>query len=378
MRVGIVKLGFNKISFAPNKRVTNGNLGEIELIIRLFTENNCKITLCDTQIKAPDIEAAIESVNTRFKVEDTKHFSTRTNLHDELEADILVVIGGTVNFFGGSDGSCILNSYHVINNFKGKVYYFYSDPLCTLQKSVGREGIKRDDESIPFNIELTRPITLINCAKTFDVEAKPWNAKNVYTEFNQIIAFEFSKSSIFGPVLKSNFAYKDVDLVYGGFYRSGKRRKQMMEYLFNTGYSSRFFGGMELEDFAVKEKENITIFPDFEKKTGDWNFFKKETNRAYATIVFAEDTYQDNITTMRVYYSVLSGTLVLIDGKYDSAKLLFNKDFFYVNNKEDVQKRLDVLKSLSTEKYQELLDYQYKCLNIDKSEYYQSFWKLIN
>lgn len=379
MKAAILKLGFNKITF-ENRRVTNGNLGEVELIMRLFAKNGWDLVVCDSQIGMDARADSAQSVEEHYRKDNPKikvwHFSTVDEVDQTIDADILVVIGGTVNFFGGADGNCLLQAYHHINKFPGKVLFFYTDPLCPPVKTIGRPGIKQKYTNVPSQITLTKPMTLINCAKTFDLTKKPWSAKGVITEFEEVIDFEFSQSAIFGESLNVHSGPKTIDLIYGGFYRGGKRRKQMIEYFFDVPYNAKFFGGIEEDMFKLKPDE-VTKLPEFDKRKGNWDFFKAETNKALATVIFAEDTYQNNITTMRVYCSALSGVIVLVDKAYDPEYKLFGVDFYYVDGREDMIKKIDRIKEMLPGEYQECVNYQNYRLRIDEDKYYSDFIKLI-
>lgn len=377
MTVAILKIGMKKISFDTNRRITNGNIGEIKQIVGLFININCDIIICDSNDKVDDVNKSIESIRRHFSKSNIEHYSILNN-SDMLNADMLVVIGGTTNFFGGCDNFNALGTYKFINEFKGKVIYFYTDPLCAPLKKIGHDKVKTKIPDVPLQIEITKQMSLITCEKKFDKSKNPWKRKNIINTFDNIYHFEFSHSSIFDTRHDLNFNYKNTDLVYGGFYRGGARRELMLEYFFNTDYSSKFFGGIELEQFKLSSSDLDTYkLPEFYNKKGDWDFFKEETNKALATVIFGEDTYQDNIITMRVYYSVLSSTIVFIDKNFDSNKLLFKQDFFYVSSKEELNEKIKKLKTLSLDQYTKLLDYQYSCLNIDKIEYYSRFKQIV-
>lgn len=371
MKVGVVKIGFNNIVFDLSKRVSNGTLGEIEQIIKLFVNTGCQVTICDNNNDEDKIAKNLAYNNIHFGVNNLRHCSVVKD--QKLEADILCVIGGTSNFFGGHDTNHVLNTYKFINEFEGKILFFHTDPLCVPMAKIGRPVGLKTKYDIPTEVYLKNSMYLVNCEKSFNPEKKPWNKKNVVNQFDEVFNFEFSKSCIFNDRLK-DIPEKETDLVYGGFFRGGVRKKQMLEYFFDTPYSSRFFGKISLADFKLETDK----CPEFKMQTGGWDFFKQETAKALATVIFAEETYQDNIVTMRVYYSVLSNTVVFVDNKYDSKHNLFKDDFYYVNNKQELEERINKLKTLTPKEYKEMLDYQYKCLNYSKEDYYNEFKEILD
>lgn len=378
-KVALLKIGTKNVSFLGAKRVYNGNMGEIEQIVRLFVKTDCEITILDSDPKKQleKIQAAKNHFN--YAYFDYKIINDLNVGLDAVNADILVVIGGTTNFFGGNDVSNVLGAYTYINSFPGKVLYFYSDPLCPPTKKIGHSRVKSINTAL--EVELSKPMSLVTCEKVFSKDRKPWKSKNCINEFDHVFHFEFSKSCIFNAKLPEliNLSKEDKthDLIYGGFFRGGARRDQMKKYFFDVPYKAAFFGGIELDAFKFKPNE-VQEHPLFIDERGDWNYFKGMTNTALCTLIFAEEAYQDSIVTMRVYYSVLSRTVVFVENSYDSKHDLFKKDFFYINSKEELAEKIQKLKTLTQAEYDRLLDYQYKCLITSEADYYKEFGEILN
>jgi len=368
MNIAIVKIGA-RIS-TSNNNIRNGNAGENRKIIDLFVQNNHSVDLLTLVGKQ-------DNPSVYFNYDNIRSLDIADNYVDTSLYDALVVINGTNNFFGGEDNYNLCETYHVINNFKGPILYFYTDPLCALKQIWGDNFHKRNEkwgtDWKKEDLFISRnDMIMISAATDVDFEKKPFKSKSVIKDFARVEVFEWQKSVLLEPAETVN-TNKDVDLVYGGFYRGGTRHKQMEEYLFDTPYSSRFFGKIQPKHFESEYEKR----PEFYEKTGDWSFFKKETNKALATIIFAEDTYHDSIVTMRVYASILSNVVVFIDEKYDSKHRTFNNDFNYVNSKSDVAARLARLKT-EPGLFEEIVTAQLNAHRLDRDIFYNEFNSLLD
>jgi hypothetical protein len=217
---------------------------------------------------------------------------------------------------------------------------------------------------------------MISAATNVDFSKKPFKNNSVIDKFDRVEVFEWQKSVLLEPAEEININ-KDVDLIYGGFYRGGTRHKQMEEYLFNTKYDSRFFGKIQQKHFPA----DYDVKPEFYEKTGDWKFFKKETNKSLSTIIFAEEAYHDSIVTMRVYASILSNVVVFIDEKYDSKHNIFPDDIFngfnYVNSSDDVEKKINKLKE-NPSLFEYIVNKQLEAHQLDRDIFYSEFNDILN
>jgi len=380
MNILLMKIG-GRINTGTRKP-TNGNAGENKLIVELFLKGGHNVTLCTKYVKGDDPETYFGS--NKVSAVDLALIDDVNNI-DMSKYDKLVVINGSKNFFGGQDGG-ICATYKVLNTFPKEVIFFYTDPLLTLSQ-VWND--KFDEARNPgwgtkwteSDLLITRKdITLLAASKGTDLTKKPFVAKGIFTDYKEIIEFEWQKAVIFGNSVHANPSEeKQIDLIYGGFYRGGARRSQMIEFMFDTDYNAAFFGKIEEHVFKLTKKEIASIkkYPSFKKELGDWDFWKKETNKAYATIVFAEDTYCDAIVTMRVYAAALSNVIVFIEDKYDSKHTIFPNDTFrgfnYVKDKEDLSRKMKIIKSFTTEQYNKMCKSQIKQLRNGTKDLFKDF-----
>jgi len=373
----ITKLG-SRIN-TSSRKVKNGNAGENEKIVKLFLKHN--VHLIEKRNKNPK---NTKNSNDMFFGKHTPILNYEDNVDTSI-FDVLVIIGGTSNFFGGVDNYGLAEDYKIINEFNGTILYFYTDPDCALKQIWTDNFHKRNKK---WNTNYTKEemfiqredIIFISSTNTpVDFTKKPFSSPSVIDKFKKVQHFEYQKSVIFDKEVNiDRLEGPSIDLVYGGFYRGGARRKDMLRYMFDTEYSARFFGKISLDQFKLSEDEHISKYPQFVPEQGDWEFFKQSTNDALATIIFAEDTYSDSIITMRVYAAVLSNTVVFIDRKYDSKMKIFNNEFNYVSGKEEVQQKLKEIKSWSEQEYYDFCQNQITQLSINEEEFYQEFDDILN
>jgi len=374
MDVAIVKIGARIATTTTGVR--NGNAGENRKIIDLFIENGHNVDLI-TKVGKKD------NPTEYFEYDKIQSLEIADHYKDTDKYDVLVVINGTNNFFGGYDNYNICETYHIINNFKGKILFFYTDPLCALKQVYGKNFFKRNEkwgtDWTEADLLLQREdIIMISAASGVDLNTKPFTSNGVFDKFSKITFFEWQKSVIFDDALdKVKFEDKELDVMYGGSFRGGVRLNYMLEYMFDTIYTAGFFGKISEKQFKNSEYTNT---PTFLNKVGGWDFFKEQTNRALATIIFAEETYSDSIVTMRVYASVLSNVVVFIDENYDPHHKIFPDSLFskflYVSNKEELTRKIGMLKA-RPDFYAALLRAQKSHLSIDKDKFYKDFNNLL-
>lgn len=372
MKVGIIKIG-GKLK-THNKRITNGNIEENKSITNLFLKNGIDVTL---------ITAFDKNNNPKvfFGYDNVQCMDLETA--DTTGMDMLVVINGSTNFYGGFDTNHVFKTYQVINSYKGnQVLFFYTDPATNLKQIWSDNILNKKNEKWGTNwtkedLYISRDdITFMSAAKNLSLDDKMFQKKGI-PEFKDLKIFEWQKSVLFESEYTTDLSDKSVDLIYGGYFRGGARKQQMLDYFFDTDYSARFFGKITLDMFKLSEP-NDNKQPEFVKLSGDWNFFKDSTSNALSTVIFAESEYQDNIVTMRVYASVLANVVVFVEDKYDSKHTIFGDGFNYINSKEELSEKIAEVKTWSTEKYFNFCKDQKSKLRINQEDFFADFAKIVN
>lgn len=373
MKVGVIKLGA-RISF--DSLGTSGGTGETISIIKMLAMGGAEVVALTKIIKN-------ESQNPIDNVFVLPILDWYNDIND-LELDALLVLNGNVNFFGGAEDAHQIANYHIINNFKGPVFYNYCDPSLTLkqlwpaiEKKEWGNKYKQSDIEIVRNdiIYLSQPydtVSVLTDVLTGKNEIRP--AKVVHYPFEQF------------PCLHPQTPYNEnpgVDLSYGGTMRGGKREKKMIKYYFDypTDISVEMFGKITKEDFKPKNIADITNFPTF---TGAVNYgdMHRKMNDALAHVVIGDVLYEQiEDIAQRAYESIWSKNVVFIDSDLDSVKRVYKgddvlTDFLYVESKEEVIDKIRMLKADPTLR-KTIVESQINAINFNANEYCENFVKLI-
>lgn len=286
--------------------------------------------------------------------------------------DALVVINGSINFFGGVIDEATINTYKTISKFKGKLFYVYVDTLLPFKQLwpmiENRHGhnIKKEDVWIDndatyisqfYNIEETKKII----EKTSDIPLKDIK----HLQISNIAYYENEQHEVVNP---------EYDLAYGGSFRAGKRANDLLKFYFNTGGSSYLFGSITPNHFK-KKIEGFTEdqMPVFGKRV-KYHKVGEEARKARATIIIGDETYKklDNIP-MRVFEAIRAGTIVFIDETYDVNRRIFKdntiakgiKNFSYV---KDGKEAIEKLNSFDKKVVNSIPSLQRALLNIENKE----------
>jgi len=238
--------------------------------------------------------------------------------------------------------------------------------LCSL-KQIWSDNFYKRNEKWGTNwtkeeLYISRDDIITISAATDLIKTHKVNGKDVPMNFVEVLEWQ-KLVALDKPLKLREKSTKSYDLIYGGFYRGGKRHKQMFKYFHDVPYKAKFFGKIEAKHF---EKDKHSNPPVYLKESKGWEFFKEQTNNSLATIIFAEEEYCDNIITMRVYASILSNTIVFIENSYDTLHKIFPDDIFhgfnYVKDHVDLAKKLEVVKSFTDEQYDEYCKKQLEML----------------
>ena len=334
MKIAVIKLG-SRIAIGSSG--TSGGTGEALSVIQCLTTAGAEVTAY-TKVLSKD------SASSTFLVKDLID-----NFDDINKNDVLVVLNGNVTYFGGQDDPYQTNNYKAINHFKGKVFYILCDINLVL-KQIWNSIEKKEwaDKYKKEDIYITRDdIVYVSQPRNTDFVLD--KARRQGVNVKEAIHFPFEKFPLVTMKRPLPFNESPIkDISYGGTFRGGKREDDMVKFYF--GYPEEvkieMFGKLSEKDFNPKKTDGLRP-PEFNGSVA-YDEFPKRMNKAKSTIIIGDKEYKkaDDLA-QRIYECILSRNIVFIDSSYDFNKRVFKneklKKFCYVNNREDVIKRLSLI-----------------------------------
>jgi len=366
MKVAVIKIGA-RIAFGSSS--STGSVGEAQAICNMLRLGGADVHVY-TKILDKDGEAP-DGV-TLHQIEDE---------FDSVDADALVIINGNCNFFGGVlDHPQILN-YHVLNRFKGPVFYILCDPAIVL-KQIWSSVASKDKDSLykRENIEVTRTdIHYIsqpyNTAKYLQFINKSKSSISI----SRIDHYPFEKFPCLQPQLTVN-PVPLTDLSYGGTFRGGRRAAKMVKFYF--GYPDdlnvEIFGKITREDFDL-----ITPRPPTFSGPVKYEQMMSKMNKSMAHIVIGDKLYEDtDDVPQRLTESIWSQVITFIDQDMDKARRIYGHldrylaEFLYVSDRFDAGAKIKLLKEDDGAR-REFLKIQVAALDFDADRFCRGFVNLL-
>ena len=290
-------------------------------------------------------------------------------------------MNGNVNYFGGVDDPSQTLNYKVINHFKGKVFYVHCDGNLYLKQiwsSVSKKSwannYSRED------LEVTRN-DIVYVTQSHNTSLVLEKARKSGINIKNAVYFPFEKFPLVNdPKIIDFNKNPKYDLLYGGTFRNGRREEDMIKFYFGYDpdkYNVTMFGKIDESNFT-KNKEHL-CFPKFEKGV-DYKQFKQKMNQAVATVIIGDKIYKkQSDLAQRIYESILSNVVTLIDSSYDFEKRTYRdpllRDFCYVSSASDIISRLEKLKDNAFRK--KIVDLQIEDTKIDINLYCKGLYEIL-
>lgn len=362
MQIGVIKLG-SRISYGG--RDTSGGNGEVRSIIRILQEGGAHVHVLTKILKNDYLEPTIS----------WNQIVDEYNLINKLKLDALLVINGNLNFFGGAEDREQILNYHIINNFKGPVYYVLCDPALQLKQiwpSVSKKSWGSNYKQL--DIEITRK-DIVYIAQPYNTHMLLDIVQKNNIEINTAYHFPFEQFPCLNEQLPMVPLDKlTADLSYGGTMRGNKREKKMID--FYWGYPNsidvEMFGKIEHDNFTPKKIGSLRP-PRFSGSV-KYDDFLPRMNTCLSTVVIGDPLYEKlGDLNQRIYESIWSNVITFIDADFDKDKRAYGHesdlaDFLYVSNRNDVINKLDLIKNNKSFR-EDVLMLQFKTVNFNKHKY---------
>lgn len=365
MKVAVIKLGAR---IAISSRGTSGGTGETLSIIKMLTTAGCEV---DAFTKILDKD----ETPTDFSIYDIE--DNFVNITSD-KYDCLIVLNGSVNFFGGAEDRAQILNYHIINHFDGKIFYVLCDPNLMLKQiwsSITSKPWASNYKQADIEI-IRNDITYISQPRNIN---KVKEIANKYVNIKEVIHYPFEQFPLL-TTAKLDFNENPIyDVLYGGTFRGGKRELDMVKFYFGIdNFNITMFGKIEAKNFKPEFINGLTN-PNYEKSV-PYDKFTEKMNEAKATVIIGDKLYKElDDLAQRIYESINAGNIVFIDASYDKHKLVFTNEelraFNYVNNREDVIDRLNRLQDNNFRKH--IYELQINDIAFDKNEYANKFRQIL-
>jgi len=329
-KVALIKIGA-RISFKPEDKMSSTIM---EVMATLALLNKFKVDIY-TKKSSRDVDPST------YEVYDLKENFDKINDRDYSK---LIVVNGSVPFYGGVDGADDIYNYKIINSFKGKVVYLLFDPYLGLRQIYGNISKK------PQYAEHTNSVTIVRDDISYITQCKNTSLINEVGQ-SDIQYFPLEKF----PLLLKNFYSTaerlntaEFSIVYCGSFRGGRRQDDMIKYLFGWPEDAvNVVGNVKLQRFSKKKVGDLQ--PPVFSGTVKQKNVGAESMRGVATVLIADPLYikLDDIA-QRAYEAILYGVVVFVDEKVDKNKRLFSdqllRDFCYVSSRQELMARVEKLK----------------------------------
>lgn len=364
MKVCVVKIG--------GRIANNGGVGSGEALSLIKILNKADI---EVDVYTKKLEKEPKNLFPLTEVYNVEEYENKNY-------DCLIIINGTPNFFGGLEDKTILETYKIIQNFEGKIFYFLCDPLLIFKQVWST--IKNKEWSKNYSekeLTITKEITYVCQSYNIEKLQKIINKNDI--PIKNIVHFPFEKFPLL--VCEDNFINKDIleyDLSYGGTFRSGRREDDIIKFYF--GYDKKIkvelFGNIKEKQFK-KDKIKELNCPVFNPPV-NYLEYNKKMSKTLSTIIIGDKIYKelDNIA-QRTYEAIKNGNIIFIDESYDKNKRIFSnnilRNFSYVNDREDVIKRLFLLKE-KPDYINKIIDLQKTTINFDENLYANTLKNILN
>jgi hypothetical protein len=362
LKLAVIKLGA-RISYGSND--TSGGNGEARSLIEMLHQGGAEVHPFTKILKKDTFP-------------DYLHFH---NIEDEYnntsDYDALIVINGSVNFFGGAEDPSQILNYHIINHFDGPIIYIYCDPNLPLKQIW--PSISKKEWAGNWNkedIEITRPINVI--CQVYNTELAKAQFKD--TTVSSIQSYEFHKFPMMFPERKSILG-KQVVLSYGGTFRSGRREKKLIDFYF--GYpddiSVEIFGNIKLKDFNEKKISDLRS-PDFTGAVAYEKMIEKMSEAMYHVVIGDTKYPEFEMINQRTYESIMAGCITFVDADFDRKKRIFGSDpalskLLYVINRQDVFDTIEQIEKDGT--YDEIIAAQKAAVGFNQKSYTSNFVQMV-
>lgn len=255
--------------------------------------------------------------------------------YDINKYDKILILNDSCNMFGGLEITTMTTIYKLLHKFNKQIYYILTDlslPFVDYYKLIKNKEWNNYNED---DFKLQNDIIILS--QSFNINI----VKKIHKDINikDIIYVPFEQWKLYTDKIIHN-NNRNIDLIYGGSFRTGRREKKFIEYFFDKDINIEIYGNMKLSQF--KNVDNLKK-PIFTNKVDNKMVLEKNST-SLATIIMGDKNYNDNIVTLRFIEALLSNTICFIDNDFDTKHILL-QDYFYVHNGDELEQKIKEIKA---------------------------------
>lgn len=345
--IGILKIGAN---ITQSKAIKTASNMDIFSLADILLEQDFQVTIITKRTRNTII-------GHQYNLIDIMDF-----IKFNHKMDALLVFNGAINFFGGAESPELIENYKIMKIHEN-VWYVMTDgrfPLKQVWPAIsGRDwGQKYNPEDLVLG-HIDYMYQGYDHKKLIDLVAKGKDAVPIRSirTLNIPWAIMLQEHLVYPTPLKE----RDYDLVYIASNRDSYRAKRFEEFYNLQMDASILHGGsMKLPFPMALTSKKIGTIPN--------SSFVKTLAKAKATVIIGDKFYCNNFYTLRIFESIFAGCITFIDEQFDINKKIYAnmtesmRRFMYVRNRNEIKRRLEILRNMPEEEVKNIRKEQLRCL----------------
>lgn len=323
MKIAIMKGGANITFSANNKSAANA---DILYALRTIDPSKHQCTVVTHRTRNTLIPKPLSFLE----------LQTTTSLD---QFDVILMFNFSVNFFGGAEDKNLVHMYRLMAKTETPICYVNTDGQLNFKQlwpSIMKREWAQNYSEEEFHIEPNK-VTYLTQGRSYEKVMKGIKSKLDFIVPNTVAHFPWERTILakhekyFAKPTKP-FVDRPFDLVFGGATRNTHKRKRIEHYYQGHLQDTLLFGNLRGVATGRATVQAKCSYQEFIRKM----------QQGVATVTIADQGYNDNFFTLRMYEAILAGCLVFIDNQMDTGHSFYSRvktdtEGLYVKNATDVQ-----------------------------------------
>lgn len=308
--------------------------------------------------------------------------------------DKIVVISGSVNFFGGAINETLIKNYQILAKWKGTINILQTDgglPFKQAWKAIKAKNEKWGTNYTEDEIIVKSPIRIICQSGKID-EVKSQYKLDEFNKDYTFIHFPIDQYVNLFNIPRVSGIEKKYDIVYYGSLRpnrkenifkflTGKIAETLNVHIFGTITENKLNSNwlkLKTTKNALKfaEQNELTVsvptFPSIGKKV-KMNKTITEVSKSLTTVILGEKFYNNAMYTVRLWETLNSSSVLLIHDDFDSEHKILEDSFLYFSTQDELIEKVEKLKNNDSLQFYYLLHQKRRLNEIKLNNYSKHF-----